>query len=188
MVIVRALLENCRDVEEAISYLEDMPIGTNMNLLLADAEGDAALVETCDGEKAVERADHKSEFLIATNHALFPNVSAKENGVLEQSRVRYDLMKNKLKSHNFISKDHLRKLTLKEYPEGVTVHNYKQNFGTVHSILFDLHAKQLEFSFGSPLYNKVNKIAVGEALSDSDLNMLIENTDYGPDFWRIIDK
>ncbi|GIN94381.1 choloylglycine hydrolase [Siminovitchia terrae] len=188
MVIVRALLENCKNVEEGISYLEDMPIGTNMNLLLADANGNAALIETYDGERAVERVNNKSEFIIATNHALFPNISRKENGMLEHSRVRYDLMENNLKSNDFISKNHLRSLTLKEYPEGLTVHNYKQNFGTVHSILFDLDAKQLEFSFGSPIHNKICKLTVGEALPYFDLNVFIENTDYGPNFWRIIDK
>ncbi len=51
MVIVRALLENCKDVEEGISYLKDMPIGTNMNLLLADVNGNAALIETYGGKK-----------------------------------------------------------------------------------------------------------------------------------------
>lgn len=187
MVIVRALLENCKDVEEGISYLEDMPIGTNMNLLLVDANGNAALLETYEGERAVKRADNKSDFLIATNHALIPNISRKENGMLEQSKVRYDLMENNLKSNDFISKNNLRNLTLKEYPEGLTVHNYKQNFGTVHSILFDLDAKQLEFSFGSPIQNKIYKLTVGEAFPSFDSNVFIKNTDYGPNFWRVIE-
>ncbi|WP_106767102.1 C45 family autoproteolytic acyltransferase/hydolase [Paenibacillus faecalis] len=188
MVIVRALLENCKDVEEAITYLEDMPIGANMNLLLADAKGNAALIATYDGEKAVERADHKAGFMIATNHALFPHISRRESGMLEQSSIRYNLMNDMFTSNDFISKNDLRNLTLKEYPEGLTVHNYRQNFGTVHSILFDLDARQVEFSFGSPIYNKVNRLTVGEELSDCDLQVVIENRDYGPDFWRAINK
>ena len=82
----------------------------------------------------------------------------------------------------------LQSLTLKEYPEGLTLHNYKQNFGTVHSILFDLDAKQLEFSFGSPIHNKIYKLTVGEAVPDLDLNAIIENTDYGPNFWRSVES
>lgn len=188
MVIVRALLENCKDVEEGISYIEDMPIGANMNLLLADADGHAALIETYDGKRAVEKSTNKSEYMIATNHALFPHISRIENGMLEQSRIRYDFMENSLKSNDLISKNHLRSFLLQEYPEGLTVHNYQQNFGTVHSILFDLDAKQLEFSFGSPIQNNMHQLIVGEALPDSDLNVSVENTDYGPSFWRMDNK
>lgn len=39
-----------------------MPIGTNMNLLLADTNGNAALIENYDGERAVERVNNK-EFI-----------------------------------------------------------------------------------------------------------------------------
>ncbi|NGP45660.1 choloylglycine hydrolase [Bacillaceae bacterium SIJ1] len=188
MVIVRALLENCQNVEEGISYIENMPIGTNMNLLLTDANGQAALISTYDGERAVERTNSTSEFMIATNHGLFPSIARKENGKLEQSCVRYGLLENHLSSNDLISKQHLKDVTLQEYPKGLTVHNYEQNFGTVHSILFDLDAKQLEFSFGSPIHNKTYKLTVGEALPHFDVKVLMENTDYGPDFWSVIDS
>ncbi|PHF04949.1 C45 family peptidase [Bacillus sp. AC79A.1] len=186
MVIVRALLENCKNVEEGIWYLEDMPIGTNMNLLLADAEGNAALIETYDGEKAMERVNKKSGFFIATNHAVMPEIIKIERGKLEQSEIRYNFLKNNLESNNLITKNQLHQLMLKEYPDGVTVHNFEENFGTVHSILFNLNDKQLYISFGSPINNKIYTLKVGEILPFNELEIFIENTNYGPDFWKLI--
>ncbi len=49
--VIRYLLENCKDVDEALEYLKDMPIAYNINLLLADKSGNIALVETLDGKK-----------------------------------------------------------------------------------------------------------------------------------------
>lgn len=186
MVIVRALLENCKDVEEGISYLEDMPIGTNMNLLLADANGNAALIETYDGKKVVERGDKKSGFFIATNHAVMPEIIKLESGKLEQSEMRYNFLKDNLESNNFITKNELQQLMLKEYPKGVTVHNFEENFGTVHSILFNLNGKQLDISFGSPINNKIYKLKVGETLPFNELEIFIKNNNYGPNFWKLV--
>ena len=186
MVIVRALLENCKDVEEGITYLENMPIGTNMNLLLSDAKGNVALVETYDGEKVVKRGNKKSGFLIATNHAVMPKIMKLEDGKLEQSEIRYNFLKNNLESNDFFTKHKLQQLMFNEYPNGVTVHNFEENFGTVHSILFNLNDKQLDISFGSPINNKIYKLKVGETLPFNELEVFIENSNYGPNFWKLI--
>ncbi|SOC24386.1 acyl-CoA:6-aminopenicillanic acid acyl transferase [Ureibacillus xyleni] len=187
MVIVRALLENCKNVEEGIRYLEDMPIGTNMNLLLADAEGNAAIVETYDGEMAIKGADTKIGFINATNHALLPDIMKKEKGKLEQSIIRYNLLQNSLEGTDFISKSQLQSLFLREYPNGLTVHNYRHNFGTVHSILFNLDDKQLELSFGSPLLNNVYKVSIAEPLPYETIDVVFNNTNYTADFWKVIE-
>ncbi|WP_440897082.1 C45 family autoproteolytic acyltransferase/hydrolase [Amphibacillus sp. Q70] len=185
MVIVRALLENCKDVEEGIIYLENMPIGTNMNLLLADADGNTALIETYDGKKGVERGNKKSGFFIATNHALIPEIIKLEYGKLEQSQMRYNFLKNNLENNHLITKNALQQLMLKEYPNGVTVHNFEENFGTVHSVLFNLSDKQLDFSFGSPINNKSYTLKVGENLPFNELDIFIKNNNYGPNFWKL---
>ncbi|GGP10935.1 hypothetical protein [Oceanobacillus neutriphilus] len=75
---------------------------------------------------------------------------------------------------------------LEEYPNGITLHNFEENFGTVHSILFNLNEKQLEFSFGSPINNKTYKIKAGENLPFNELEVLIKHHNYGLDFWRLV--
>ena len=184
MVIVRALLENCKNVEEAIYMVNNMPVGTNMNLLIADAHGDAALVGTYDGVKEVKRAE--LDYLIATNHGLFSKIQEMEPGKLEHSQLRYDILEKKCKEGGKRSIDEIQELLLTEFPKGLSVHNYKEGFGTVHSVLFNLTDLQLAFSFGSPLQNKVNKIGVGDNLEKTQIPVEFCHKNYGTEFWRII--
>lgn len=186
MVIVRALLENCKDVNEAIDYVKDMPIAANMNLLLADANGNASLLETYDGKKHIKNVERENGFLIATNHAVIPEIMQIENGKLEHSEIRYNLLRSNLESKNSITKSELQQLLLQEYPNGLTVHNYNEHFGTVHSILFNLNDKQLDFSFGSPIDNEIYQLKVGEKLSAGEFQVNIKNNYYGRDFWRLV--
>lgn len=184
MVIVRTLLENCKNVEEAIYTVNNMPIGTNMNLLIADASGDAALIGTYDGVREIKRAE--LDYLIATNHGLFPTIQEKEPGKLEHSQLRYDILEKKCKENGKRSIDEIQELLLTEFPKGLAVHNYKEGFGTVHSILFNLTDLQLEFSFGSPLQNQVNKIGVGDNFAKTQIPVEFCNKSYGTEFWKII--
>ncbi|MGE8035568.1 C45 family autoproteolytic acyltransferase/hydolase [Lysinibacillus sp. NPDC093692] len=184
MVIVRALLENCKNVEEAIYMVNNMPVGTNMNLLIADANGDAALIGTYDGIKEVKRAE--LDYLIATNHGLFSSIQKMEPGKLEHSQLRYDILEGKLKESGKRSVNEIQELLFTEFPKGLSVHNYNESFGTVHSIMFNLTDLQLEFSFGSPLQNQVNKIEVGDNLAKTQIPVEFTNNSYGTEFWKII--
>ncbi|MDP7978045.1 C45 family autoproteolytic acyltransferase/hydolase [Bacillus sp. WLY-B-L8] len=183
MIIVRALLENCKNVEEGICFLSDMPIGANMNLLLADANGEAALYETFDGTKAVRKTD--IDYLIATNHAIFPEIESLEIGRLIHSQIRFNVLERKFSDIGKRSVGELKKLISTEFPEGLSVHNYQENFGTVHSVLFNLTDCQLEFSFGSPVQNKIYKIGVADSFSKKSLPIMFQNREYGTDFWRV---
>ena len=73
--VVRTLLENCRDVKEALSMLKDMPVAYNLNLIVLDREGHCALVETLDGRMAVKTIDRDSgeQALYATNILFWRN-------------------------------------------------------------------------------------------------------------------
>ena len=49
--VIRSLLENCKNVNEAVYSLKDMPIAYNINLILADKHGRAALFERASSFK-----------------------------------------------------------------------------------------------------------------------------------------
>jgi len=82
--VIRTLLENCKDVSEALSFIKGMPIAYNINMLLADVKGQAALVETMDGKLAVKQGDGTG-FLHATNHVLLPELKQYEETVMRNS-------------------------------------------------------------------------------------------------------
>lgn len=69
-VVVRALLENCRNVQEALSYIKDMPIAFHMNMIILDREEHAALVQTFAGKKAIRCITAEDALLFTTNHAV----------------------------------------------------------------------------------------------------------------------
>ncbi|WP_254846750.1 hypothetical protein [Oceanobacillus sojae] len=115
-----------------------------------------------------------------------PEIIKLEHGKLEQSEIRYHILENRLENNNLITKNELQQLMLTEFPNGVTVHNFEENFGTVHSILFNLSDKQLEISFGSPINNEIYKLKVGENLPFNEIEVFIKKNNYGPSFWKFV--
>ena len=79
-VVVRTILEKCKDVEEAVEYAKTVPIAYNINLLLADKGGRAALIETLDGRFALRSIgdDSAKQYLHSTNHAHVEELIAHE--------------------------------------------------------------------------------------------------------------
>lgn len=67
-ILVRYLLEKCRNVKEAIYALQRLPIGSAQNITLADAEGNIAVVECNCMDMEVTYPTEKENFVVATNH------------------------------------------------------------------------------------------------------------------------
>jgi predicted choloylglycine hydrolase len=76
--VIRSILENCRDVEEAILWTKEMPIAYNINLMIADPSGKAALIESFNGEKEMKIIDShtKEQYIHSTNHVHLPGLKA----------------------------------------------------------------------------------------------------------------
>lgn len=57
-------------MDEAIKYVQSVPIAYNINLVIVDKMGNAALIESLDGKKAIKRisANTKEQFICSTNH------------------------------------------------------------------------------------------------------------------------
>lgn len=62
---IRAVLDSCHTVAEAVDFLEDVPHARNVNLLLADASGGVAVVEA--SPNAVETRRPSRGWTVATN-------------------------------------------------------------------------------------------------------------------------
>ncbi len=75
--VIRSVLENCANVEDAIHYVKEMPIAFNLNLLVADKSNRAALMETYDGRFAVKCINESTpeQTLYSTNHVCLPELS-----------------------------------------------------------------------------------------------------------------
>jgi len=148
--VIRTLLENCADVGEALTFLEGMPIAYNINLVLADKSGHLALVETFDGHVAVQLIDGRGrqQYLHVTNHAVLPELTRYQSGIMRHSLRRYEYVKKYLKNAAQIKSDDLKALLLDRYPEGLCCHFHDEFLGTTKSVVMDLNEGKIEICWG----------------------------------------
>ncbi|VHX65815.1 choloylglycine hydrolase [Clostridioides difficile] len=155
--VIRYLLENCKDVDEALEYLKDMPIAYNINLLLADKSGNIALVETLDGKKEVNiinSLESKREyFLHSTNHTHIDKLHKLEPQSMKNSIHRYKLIKEYINKSKKIGEKELMNLLSSKYPNGLSCNYYNDFFGTLKSIVMDLNIGKFNILWGG-LENK----------------------------------
>ncbi|MFX0173772.1 MAG: C45 family autoproteolytic acyltransferase/hydrolase [Candidatus Hodarchaeota archaeon] len=75
-IAIRALLDNCKTVDNAVDLLLEMLVYSSTIYLIADKSGKAALVEGIDSKYAVRMIgnDTPEQFIISTNHYNHPEI------------------------------------------------------------------------------------------------------------------
>lgn len=167
--VVRSVLENCRDVDDALAYLKDMPIAYNINLILADKSGVAANVETLDGRMAVKRIDSSSDgqYLSATNHPLLDGLISLEPKAMRHSLHRFELIRKFTEHRQNVTPGELKKLLLTHYPDGLCCHYYQEFFGTTKSMIIDPKAGIMELCWGGRSENGWRRYSMDAPFEDT---------------------
>ena len=186
-IVVRSILENCKDIEEAIMWAMGAPIGFNINLMLADSNDKIALFQCIDGHKAYEILDDGSEkgYLSCTNHTLFEKIKPYEKMVIENSVIRNQNIRNFFEKDQRISREQIKGLLSASYPEGLCCHYYKEFFGTLRSMVFDITERTIEMTFGSPQVNEWQTFSV-EILKVEEKQVLLPQEKASPQFYNIL--
>ncbi|MGE6632058.1 C45 family autoproteolytic acyltransferase/hydolase [Bacillus sp. NPDC077027] len=179
--VIRFVLDQCKTVQEAITYVHEMPVASNVHLMFADRKGHTAAIEIVNGEQVVRRPT--ADYIAATNH---PLADVQKQGFTKYNSVRrYELITDTMKDDK-IPLQALQALFATEYPAGLTVHNYEEMFGTMRTLMFRPADLRIDYCFGSPLYNETYTLQVGETLSFQEKNIQFQQKDYGSSFWRSI--
>jgi hypothetical protein len=158
--VIRALLENCKNVEEATKFIKEIPILGFFNFIISDS-GTSLLIECADGVKEFKKIDKDSEqyHLSATNSYTLPetvefnefNIPIRLNG----SKWRRDFVESELKkSYPEITKETIRTILSRNIPHGVCGHWYSDGFGTDWSLIIDNTEPHVEVCFGAPTHNE----------------------------------
>jgi predicted choloylglycine hydrolase len=71
---VRYVLDKCGNIEETSRALSEMRHATANNFLLADREGNIAVVEVAPSRVRIRELDEGNEFIVYTNHFLHPDM------------------------------------------------------------------------------------------------------------------
>lgn len=186
--VIRSLLENCKDVSEALQALKDMPIAYNINLILADKFGRAALFETLDGKKAVQEIDGTTtkQYLHSTNHAHLPEIMEIEPLAMEHSACRYSFIKNYVDQAKQLTNEDLKELLLAKYPTGLCCHWYEEFFGTIKSMVFDVTLGKVDICWGGRAANGWKTYALDADIQAENFMIDIEVEHPTFDFTRLV--
>lgn len=165
--VIRALLENCKTVEESLAYLEGMPIAYNLNMMLVDRSGAVALVETLDGKRAVKQLAEGEGPLCATNHAVLPPLAALEPQAMRHSLIRHQWIGQQLQGKTGITVEDLQAMLLSEFPNGLACRYYNDFFGTTKSMVIDPAAATIHLCWGGLAQNGWRSYNIGEPLPET---------------------
>ncbi|RFZ77052.1 linear amide C-N hydrolase [Lacrimispora amygdalina] len=167
--VIRALLENCKDVSDGLQYIRNMPIAYNLNLILLDQAGNTALVETVDGRLAFKKldADSSQQFLHATNHPVLPELVPYEPKAFVHSAKRYDYITRKLTGASEITRDQLKNMLLSKYPEGLCTHYYEEYFGTTKSMILSPADRSIDICWGGREENGWERFLVSDDMKET---------------------
>ncbi len=156
--VVRYLLEKANNVDEALTLLLDLPVASNMNILLADKEGNMKIVECSPYEKRIREAIkiNDLEFICTVNS--FTSDSMKKYECLEEDTYKSDeRYKNVIKAfENYKNEDIIKYIEniLKGTYGFMCQYEESLNFTTVWSSIFDLQTLQIYRAEGHPQKKK----------------------------------
>ncbi|MHC1782004.1 MAG: C45 family autoproteolytic acyltransferase/hydrolase [Anaerolineaceae bacterium] len=150
--ILRAMLEECKTAAEAADLFKEMPGSGNPILLIADASGAAVIAEGFGAHKSAQPVENG--WAAATNHFTAPEMQPFNQRLMNNSFVRAASIGNYLEENRGrVDVDGIKRMLGTPYPQGLACHYYQEFFGLLHSMVFDLTARSVEITFGSPAVN-----------------------------------
>lgn len=188
--VIRSVLENCKNVEEVIQWTKEMPIAYNINLIAADKNGHAVLVESFNGNKAIREinAESKEQYLCSTNHVHLQELKSFAPVSMKNSIKRYQRICDTLNKTERISPEDLKRLLSAKYPEGLCCHFYDEFFGTLRSSVYDVVDGTINLCFGSPALNDWYTFKISDEVKPLVYSYRLEREKAPEDFFAMIES
>jgi predicted choloylglycine hydrolase len=156
-VFMRAVLDTCHSVAEALDLLREFPLNAYTNFLLLDASGEGALIEVAGSMRAIRQFDGGiPPYLIAVQHYSLPEMATHNlDRDLNFSAPRYSGIKRHLEADvPFVTVDNMKGILSSEAPNGSFCPYYNTyGLGTLWSEVFHPAERTVELTFGSVTHN-----------------------------------
>jgi predicted choloylglycine hydrolase len=148
---VRYVLENCASTEEAIKVIDEIPISTYNNFLVADRNGDMAVVEASPYQNVVRRPLKDSRFIGCTNQFHDAEMKTLENPGVEWSKSteRMTAINQYLMRKKHLSIEDSKEI-LSDKKACLCLDLRELGFGTLWSVVANLNTLDLFRSEGQP--------------------------------------
>jgi len=185
--VMRAVLDRCHDVDEAIEVVLKIPISFNFNLLLADRSGQAVLIEIACSHRAVKRIGPGTpeQYLITTNHYNLPDMRPYDTGRMWNSILRYRAVQNRLQAAApRVTPETLRGLLSDLIPQGVCCHHYTDYLGTLWSEIFDVTTGAVQVCLGAPTHNPWRTFDLHAPAGNTQYTIQLPDEQADPIFWK----
>jgi predicted choloylglycine hydrolase len=157
---IRSLLDHCSSVENALEQLETQPVTGYFTFMLVDKNGEVALVEVADEKRSIKRitSNDSEPYAFSMNHFRQPDmqqINKLNCGIITHSRIREAIISKWCHTHApKITKEDVRRLFAAEHPKGLCNHFYKDGFGTLWSMVFDVTDYSVDVCFSAPTHNE----------------------------------
>ena len=157
--IVRYLLEKADNTEQAVSFLMNLPIASNCNILLADISGNMVVVECTPAIKKIREAEifHRDKIVCTVNSFISDEMKPYDdaNGNDYDSHKRYKVVMDSFSS-GLIRDDYIE--TTRQLLKGnygfMCQYDNEPDFETVWSSIFDLENLTIYRAEGDPRKKK----------------------------------
>ena len=181
--VIRAVLDQCANVDEAIQLIKQIPHCGNPIYLLLDAAGAAARVEVYGKNIAVKPMDDQS-WLAATNHYQDLQLEAGIIPVFKQSYTRLASIEHLLQEPKQYSENELMAFLDKMFPDGLCANYYNGGFGTLRSMIFNPQEKHIRVRFGTPGRNPWKTVTLDPAQPDETFMTSVIDETAPKAFWE----
>ncbi|WP_416149835.1 C45 family autoproteolytic acyltransferase/hydrolase [Salipaludibacillus sp. HK11] len=144
---IRYILEHCQIVNEAIEVLRGFHTSLSNNYLVADKNGDMAVIEVGPNHFRVRTPNEDESYIVCTNH--FVHQTSQPNATWSRTAERNYTMINHL-----TRKENMREEKAKNImsdSNGYVCLNLKEhNFGTLYSLVLNLNKLDILRAEGQP--------------------------------------
>lgn len=176
-LVLRSLLDNCSSVRDATYLLKNMPIRSNVNILIADNYANATIAETaCFGDDRKISFLDSGDFLITTNHYQSNEMLPYDNNRRRHSVVRYKIIEDYFsKKKGSITLESIKTILEEEVPKGVCCPYYEDGLGTLHAMVFDATEISVQVCLGAASSQKWERISFNSPCENSEIQVCINN-------------
>ncbi|MFC0301267.1 C45 family autoproteolytic acyltransferase/hydrolase [Virgibacillus soli] len=136
-MIARMLLENCATVDEAISFLQEIPHRHSFSYVLLDQQGETYVVEATPRQVVVRQSN------MCTNH--FELLTEENRFHLDDSKRRMDVIKQQQLNVTDVEKAYHM---MNDAEGGVFSKEYKNWAGTIHTAVYFPKKLEVWFALG----------------------------------------
>ena len=152
ILAVRYVLDKCASVEEGVKTLSDVHFSTTNNYLLADKDGNIAVVEASSDRVRARKPEEGNSFIVCTNHFMHPEMLKMENQKERcwDSVPRYTAIYNALKQQDGKIDVKTAQKILSNHSGYVCSHQKNIRLGTLWSVVATLKKLQIFRAEGHP--------------------------------------